>query len=718
MLNSNIILKYINMVYSNINNTVFYNENGDIDQEDIGHESTLYEMTVYGKNLTVTFGKLKYTFIQRNVVYVPIYLVVYDKVVKQIGVLEFTKNDILEILDDDNDIVIDKISIPITFGFFDETFVDRSGSNSKKSTPDIIDDIASDDESNASSEEIKEDSDDETFSVKVKPSEKSEEIRNIDEKLEKGLFTIDKKIKPLADLSEETEDIAKKLRKKFEGTPNDSWLQTFLKSSEYNIHDVERNGDCFFAVIRDAFKQLGHITTVQKLRAVLAKELTENVFEEHRSLFTDISGTINEYNRELTSIKEKIEKELNVRAKNSKSNKFELRAILNEIKDLKEKHKQLLHSKQIAQSMIDEDIGDFKLIDSLEKFREYIQTSGFWANSWAISTLENSLNVKFIILSERAYIENDLHNVLICGESNKHHIEQGKFNPDYYIITTFSGNHYQLIEYKEKRFFKFFEIPYYIKTLILNKCLEQNSGSFYLIDDFKDLKNKIGIVEDFDTLDDKKMEDISRSELYDSNIIFEFYRHSNNSAKPGMGTNEKIVADKRSQFIELSKIPNWRRKLHDTWTESPFEIDGKRWLSVEHYYQASKFKKNNTDFYELFSIDNSSSEIAKNIDLAMSAGSKTGRANSKAKKYLKDKDTLLRPRNVDVDPDFYGERSETEREIAVSAKFEQNEDLKILLLNTKKSKLLHYIHGAPPEIDLILMNVRNKLLTFDSYTSR
>ena len=84
------------MVYSNINNTVFYNENGDIDQEDIGHESTLYEMTVYGKNLMVTFGKLKYTFIQRNVVYVPIYLVVYDKVVKQIGVLEFTKNDILQ----------------------------------------------------------------------------------------------------------------------------------------------------------------------------------------------------------------------------------------------------------------------------------------------------------------------------------------------------------------------------------------------------------------------------------------------------------------------------------------------------------------------------------------------------------------------------------------------------------------------------------------------
>ncbi len=120
----------------------------------------------------------------------------------------------------------------------------------------------------------------------------------------------------------------------------------------------------------------------------------------------------------------------------------------------------------------------------------------------------------------------------------------------------------------------------------------------------------------------------------------------------------------------------------------------------------------------MFSIDNSSSEISKNIDLAISAGSKTGRANQKAKKILKNKDTLLRPKNIDVDPDFYGERSESERELAIKSKFEQNEDLKILLLNTKKAKLVHYIHGAPAESDLILMNVRNKLFAIDSYTSR
>ena len=73
------------MVYSNINGTVFYKEDGHIDTEDVGYESTLYEMEIFGKKTLIVFGKVKYTFIQRNIVYVPIYLVVYNKIVKQIG---------------------------------------------------------------------------------------------------------------------------------------------------------------------------------------------------------------------------------------------------------------------------------------------------------------------------------------------------------------------------------------------------------------------------------------------------------------------------------------------------------------------------------------------------------------------------------------------------------------------------------------------------------
>jgi len=699
------------MVYSNINGTVFYKEDGHIDTEDVGYESTLYEMEIFGKKTLIVFGKVKYTFIQRNIVYVPIYLVVYNKIVKQIGVLEFTKNDTLELLDQDNDIIIDKIPHPLMFGFVDENFVDKSGSSSESFQKDQSDMQKDEEKEEEEEEELdakKGDSDndeDDVFQLKAKPSRKTGETKIAEEKLKDGIFTMDTKVKKPDDLLEETEETAKQIRQQFQDSSDDLWIQSYMKNANYSLHDVERNGDCFFAVIRDAFKQQGHITTVAKLRAILAKELTEDVFEEHRKLYIDLTGTINEYNRGLTEIKTKIEKDLNVRAKKSKNNQYELRAILNEIKDLKEQHKQLLKSKQLAKSMIDDDVGDFSTIDSVEKFREFIQTPGFWADSWAIQTLERVLNVKFIILSERAYIEDDLHNVLLCGED--HTSSSGNFKPDFYIITTFSGNHYQNIEYKEKRIFKFFEIPFHIKTLILNKCLERNAGPFYKIPEFKDLKTKMGVDEDGGS-DDEAVFDTS---LYESNTVFEFHRNSNNTSKPGKGTNEKIPNDKRSDFIELSKIDKWRRKLDDSWSEAPFTVDGKKWLSIEHYYQSSKFKKQNPNFSLLFSLDTVSSEIAKDVDLAISAGSKNGRANAKAKKKLKSDNTLLRPKDIEVDPDFYGDRSEKTREEALFAKFSQNEDLKILLVNTRKSTLIHYIHGSPGEKDELLMKIRQKLAT-------
>ena len=703
------------MVYSNINSAVFYKEDDKIDDEDVGYNSTLYEMEIYKKKILIVFGKLKYTFIQRNLVYVPIYLVVYSKVVKQIGILEFTKNDALYILDADNDIIVDNISTPVTFGFFDENFVDTSGSDAnqfmkeqdtmKKQNEDTIDEL-SDEDTN------KEDEDEDIFSLKVKPSKISTETKIANQKLENGVFTIDSKIKPVPDLIEESDEMAKEMRKQFDGNPNNSWIQTYMKNSNYGIHEVESNGDCFFAVIRDAFKQIGYTTTVTKLRALLSKNVSEESFDEHRKLYIDLTGTINEYNRQLHEIKTKIETDLNKRAKKVKNNKFELRSILNEIKELKDKHKMILESKHTTQTMINEDIGDFAQIDTIEKFREFVQTSTFWADSWAITTLEELLNVKFIILSERSYIENDLHNVLLCGEVSDKLSSRKSFTPNHYIITTFSGNHYKLIEYKNKRIFKFFEIPYHIKTIVLNKCLERNSGAFSLIQDFNNMKVKLGIMDEYD-------EEIEgESMLYDEKIVFEFYRYSNKSPKPGKGINEKIPNDKRSHFIELSKINDWRRKLHDTWSDAPFTIDGKKWLSVEHYYQSSKFKKQNPDFSSIFSLDSVGSEIAKDVDLAISAGSKDGKLNAKSKKKMKDSTVILRPKTIDIDPDFYGERSKIEREIAVRSKFEQNEDLKLLLLNTKNAKLVHYIHGAPGETDMLLMNTRDNILNVDSYTSR
>ena len=95
----------------------------------------------------------------------------------------------------------------------------------------------------------------------------------------------------------------------------------------------------------------------------------------------------------------------------------------------------------------------------------------------------------------------------------------------------------------------------------------------------------------------------------------------------------------------------------------------------------------------------SGSDFAEDVAMARIAGSKSG-------KY---KDKLLRPENIKIDSDFYGERHLQEREKAVFAKFSQNADLGEILRLTKDAKLVKYVAKKPAEPDTILMKVRQVL---------
>ena len=693
------------MVYSNINNTIFYKEDGAIDEEDIGYETTLHEMEIYGKDISVLFGKMKYQYVQRNIVFVPIYLVVNQEVVKKVGVVEFQKEKALEFYDDNNEVNVDNNFSPLLFDFFDENYVDRNASKLPIYAENEVDEKEEDEEK----DKKEEDSDViDTFSVKVAPSQVSKESTKASTIIQDGIFEKSAVSTNVTALKEESEEDAALYQKEYRSKPRHNWIQQYMKNVHYKIHDVERNGDCFFATLRDAYKQIGLVTTVAKLRAIIAKEATSDIFQGHKQLYNDLQGTLNEYERELKETKNLIEKDLKVRAEKSRNNKDDLRLVMNEMESQKKRYKDLLRSKQVTVSMMDDDVGNFANIQNVEQFREYIQTSGFWADSWAIATLEKVLRVKVVILSQRAYLENDVHNVLMCGDVHNEIQNTGTFEPKHYIITSFSGNHFQLVTYKDKRIFEFHEIPYHIKVLTINKCLERNSGAFSFIPLFRDMKSKMGLDEDDEMKDNNDIEE-EVSSFYDKNTVFEFHRHSNNAAKPGKGANEKISNQQRAQYIELSKIQGWRRMLDDSWTDATFEVDGKKWLSVEHYYQGAKFKKRNPDFYHTFSLDDHESPIAKDIDLAISAGSKTGRLTGKAKKKVNTNDTLLRPKHIDIDPDFYGERGIKERETALRAKFESNVDMKNVLLLTRDALLVKYQHGAPPEKDMLLMALRHTL---------
>jgi predicted NAD-dependent protein-ADP-ribosyltransferase YbiA (DUF1768 family) len=230
--------------------------------------------------------------------------------------------------------------------------------------------------------------------------------------------------------------------------------------------------------------------------------------------------------------------------------------------------------------------------------------------------------------------------------------------------------------------------------------MEKNSGVFYLIQDFRNLKLKIGLdpnegsPEEANELDDAYLET-----LYDPSIVFVLDIKASKTAYPGKANSygETIPLKLKKEYLPLSKVDSWRRKLHDYWTDAPFSLDDLRWASVEHYYQAAKFKKQNPDFYRLFSLDSPGSKFNDNITKARQAGSKD--ANK------------LRPKNINMDPDFYGERNKEERKRALEAKFQQNSDLKEILKLTRTAKLMGFIRHSTSEIDIDLMNLRKTFLS-------
>jgi hypothetical protein len=187
---------------------------------------------------------------------------------------------------------------------------------------------------------------------------------------------------------------------------------------------------------------------------------------------------------------------------------------------------------------------------------------------------------------------------------------------------------------------------------------------------------------------------------YPEETRFMFYSKSSD-LKPGKGAGEHLAPEDADKFEELSKIKDWRKKLSNFWI-APFILHGKRWASVEHYYQGSKFK-GTPDFYNQFSLD-SGSDLSKDPVLAKAAGGKTGKFQGKR----------VRPKEIVIDSDFFQgktgqlyRRSDLEMNRAQDAKFIYNTDLMDLLKLTKNAQLVHYQRGGPSIIFYNLMKLRS-----------
>ena len=166
---------------------------------------------------------------------------------------------------------------------------------------------------------------------------------------------------------------------------------------------------------------------------------------------------------------------------------------------------------------------------------------------------------------------------------------------------------------------------------------------------------------------------------------------ANTKVAPGKAAKENIVKNSGESYTELSKIQDWRAKLCNTY-ETPFELDGQMWSSVDHYMIASKYR--NQESQELKAALISSYKKALEID--------------KKKKFEKLKLT--------VDSD-YESRKKTDEYNALYEKFSQDTtlDLEHILFLTIPAKLMYRPSSQVVEDYDVLMWLRHQMTSYLRY---
>jgi predicted NAD-dependent protein-ADP-ribosyltransferase YbiA (DUF1768 family) len=734
------------MVKSIINDNINYHEYSHLEKEDFNYNTPLYNLKILGITVIIGVGQLNYRYSKRyGVVYVPIYLFNANyEFVKQIGLYEMSSNEIK--MDQSGDIEINKLK-PLLYSTFVNTTLLRQSlvkTDKSSSAPASVSSVAENkkkEEINKNTVvEIKKSLGKSTTIITGNEADDSDDDTD-DAYMGTGpLYGVDAKqahmLSGATILPLQTKDQSELERKQYKHNLKDLWIQKFLRNKYFNFIDNEGGSDSLFAVIRDALLTQGRATTINELRKQLSHEVTDETFKKYREKYAMYHGIIktqngesknkieqyNDYKRRISSTHDRAQQQLMIAG--AKKLAIEHNMKIDEIKYTKLLSSQYDYMKEVR---------------NIDQLKERIQTSLYWPDNWAISTLERILNMKFIFFSSTSYDAGDIENVLECGGVDMIDpliLKKSVFEPTAYIIidkglitpissskshsltasATTNKHMYRLITYKTHGIFAFSEVPYDIKLLITTKCLESQSGSFCMIPQFKLFQKELGIRIDNNGMGNQSMDDImeeihmdslgnsSKSRaghhLYSPDIVFQFYNKSNPNALPGMGSGEKIPEEDKIHFQRLASFDNWRRKLSNFWQE-PFMHDKHMWQSVEHYYQGSKFKNNNREFYLKFSLD-SRSELSSDPMIAKAAGSKNGKMNG----------AFIRPSNITVDPDFFSHgRGEREMSDAIYAKFSQNKNLKDMLLATRNAKLVQYLRGTQSKVFHNLMQVRHKLRT-------
>ena len=668
------------MITSNIDSKVEYVITNNIDKSDLNHEAYVYNAKIYNKHIKFVLGTPRFEFLSNKIIYFNIYLANNGSVVSKIGIYESNNTDYASLLDSAGDVDLNKMSEPIIFSFAKPLIMNNYELIDKFDTMSNASDFTNSD----TTSDIDSIGDDET-------DEEDDIISN-----EKPQKLVSEKYE-LTELNSQTKDESDYEISNYEEDPlSDKWINNYLKSKKYEILDNEGGGDCFFAVLRDALRSVKIEISVQSIREKLANEVTEETLASYKEFFELFYNNM---------------KKIQIQLKEHKKKHLTLKKMIMATADGPDKMKMISDAKSNFDKMsslsdqnseseeLTKEFEFMKDVETVDDLKKVIMKVGgkYWADNWALVTLERLYKVKFIVLSQDHFLNGEKELVLQCSEADKKLQEQGIFEPSYYIMADYiKGIHYKLITYDKntkRGALTFNELPYRIKELVLEKCMEKDAGLYVLIPDFKTFANSNGVetstlskTSKYDSLVNTKT---PKSQDYDDSIIIQIYSKSKHE-KVGEGSGEFIKPELKTSknVLDLNnkkKYPEWRKKLDNDFLVSNLVIDGNNWSSVKHYMLGSRFKEL-VDLYGKF---------MKNGDV--------GANNEEALKLYNSNIVKKSVKTVILNDEEFKKIESGLLEKALYAKFTQNDELRDILKLTSKAliNIFKQTKGASPALELM-----------------
>lgn len=697
------------MVVSKLNKQLKYVEHARLEKEDEQTYMDLYEANIHGKLMCIAVGSPR-AHKEYGITHYPIYLIGNtdtdtnkdtnkdtnrdtnrdtnkdkdETKAVQIGVYETLTSRVSRCVNVNGTMNLSCFSGPLLYSFATPSFVQSMQTKKKKKK-----------QKNRGKD-------------KRENKEKEKEQENVIPSYRADIFVMnpDVSLKSIGDgeeeneaALEETKEMAAQIREEYKRRHSTSkihqeyWMQTLMQNPYYEVYTHTNKDMTLFAAVVHAFDYLGQHTTAERLKEKLANHVPLSYYQQCKTQYNQatkemqhVKKKVTEYNKQRDRIKDEYTQVV--------ASRMDKRDIEQRVHLFKLQGAKLQQVLELAKHRLKE-VEFMRDMPSFEGFKLYLQTPSCRMNEYLLHELEQMLHVKFVVMCRDMYNAGDVSGILLCPSFKD---EWPPFKPDFYVLIDMSDDFAscQLMTYKQRPIFTFPTLPFDLKRLIVDKCFEHAFSPFLSIPQFKLMHHTKKQVHFLKSKDlelelelERELELQLNAQSYNEDIVFQVFEHSSGHPKPGKGAGERIPDQDLLRFATLASIPDWRRKLSPLWMQ-PFKLDELTWPSVEHYYQASKFKHVNHAFYYSFSVE-SNSPLSMNPELVTDAGAVH---------------SMRRNPSIHIDPDFDNNIGKAVFAKAEQAKFTQHADLRHVLLQTKNAMLMLYRKGKAPRCMTSLMRLR------------